>query len=159
MKLAAHYTINEQGKATKGMALEILAQKLVRMIEMGNQIQELAQMEFHSGVLIPAFPNTSAHWAYLLTQKDQINTPPWLQLMPNRQSNSFYLEWILAMQNADDQFCLKDAVKIFCTELTQLLHLEDIKLQLDTPVSLWLISGVDYHNFRLNTASKLRQLL
>ncbi|MFV0555037.1 MAG: hypothetical protein ACK5LR_10095 [Mangrovibacterium sp.] len=159
MKLAAHYSINEHGESLRGGMIEIVGGKIADYRELGLPIPELAGMEFHSGVIVPAFPNLSACEAALQKTKQSNSAIAWLQAMPLRLQANFYIEWMLALQNADAQFNLKDAVRIFCCELPKLLQLDEIKLQLGRTINLWLVSGVDYQTFRLNNSSKLRLLI
>ncbi|MFV0522042.1 MAG: hypothetical protein ACK5MI_06400 [Mangrovibacterium sp.] len=159
MKIAAHFLINEHGKIFKGAVLNVACNKLIGITEMGNQIQELAQMAFYSGVIIPSFPDLSIHWNTLEIQKKSPEAPYWLKTMPSCYHRHVYTAWISNLQASDAHFNLAQAVNIFCVALPKLLKLEESAFLPDYPVEAWLVSGIDYHSFRIKKESKFRKLI
>lgn len=159
MILAAHFLIEGQGDVVQGAALDIADGKLKRIIQMGSQIHELPCMEFHAGVLIPALPELAPHWTKLQELRQSAEAPHWLQTLPPSPSYELHLEWMLALQAANVKINLPQLIPLFCTELPQLLGINENRLQLHAPVHVWLISGIDYTSFRIKEDAKLRKLV
>jgi len=61
-KIGANYIITNTGKALRNAYLEINQDgKILRLVEPDGDLQEVNQLEFYNGVLVPGFVNTHAH--------------------------------------------------------------------------------------------------
>lgn len=159
MKLAAHYIINEHGKVFKGAALHLVDDKCVDIIEMGLHIHELAQMEFHSGIIIPALPHMEAHINTLIELKNTSNCPIWLKFAPEIYHKYFYREWTCALQVNTPNLSLAEIIQIYCTTLPLLLNIAPCGFSYNSPTKAWLISGVNYPSFIIKSTSRFLELI
>ncbi|MFV0290270.1 MAG: hypothetical protein ACK5IJ_05135 [Mangrovibacterium sp.] len=159
MKIASHYAIDEDGQLFRGALFEIADGKLCCFNELGLPLPELAQMSFHSGIIVPKFPAIDTYWETLCILRNDTLAPHWLQLMPETLDSSFYLKWIDNLQAADELFSLNKAVKLFCSSLPSLLSIAPSRFQLHEKVQFEIFSNIDYSTFRIKNNSKLRKLL
>jgi len=61
-KIGANYIITNTGKALRNAYLEINQDgKILRLVEPDGDLQEVNQLEFYNGVLVPGFVNAHAH--------------------------------------------------------------------------------------------------
>ena len=61
-RIGANYIITNTGKALRNAYLEINEEgRILRLVETDGNLQEVNQLEFYNGVLIPGFVNTHAH--------------------------------------------------------------------------------------------------
>ncbi len=157
MKYAAHYIIDHDGKMYKGGVLELRCKKLHQVIEMGEQIRELQQMVFHSGVIIPQIPNlksillANAKQAKPSLYAEHINIAIELNIIDE-------FEWMKAIWTKKTNITLPRLVSLLCNEIPKTLGIQESKIQINNICQLGLVTGVDYKEMNLQTHSRYKKL-
>lgn len=150
MKIGAHYVITEKGEIIKGGIIETANNLISKIFNMQDNIQELAQMEFHSGIICPDFTKIDIHSLNKNFIPSEITTH--ISLYNNRINNSIF-EWMKAIQEKEISLNIADLVRIF-SKLDN-----SIGIKINTKANIVLISNIDFKYLKLKKDSTIKNLI
>jgi len=162
MKYAAHYIITGAGQVLRKGIVEIdPAGQVLRVTSNENGLSEQAGMEFHSGVICPAFPNL----LQIFSERELFEKLPQLNryrkfLPPDQQNPKVIFNWIKNIQLNDETAELSDLIDLFCTEGWRIVQQPDLgTIETGKRPGLVLLYVMNYQNLRLKEDSKIRKLI
>ncbi|WP_372773869.1 hypothetical protein [Mangrovibacterium sp.] len=162
MKFAAHLVVTAKGDVLpkgiveldkSGVILEITANE--------NGLREQAGMEFHSGIICPAFPNLSS----LITQEELFGRLPELKPFEryrpaSSQDPKFSFNWMKNIQIHEPDSSLVELIALFTARTASVLGLNEAgTLEVGKRPGLVVLSGIDYSKLRLSEDSRLKKLI
>lgn len=162
MKFAAHYIITGTGEILpKGIVEVDRDGRIVKLNSNENGLREQAGMEFHSGVICPAFPEIFQH-----LQLDELfekvpELRPYQAFLPAdiRQPKAVF-NWIKNIQLADERAELPELITLFCQKLSEVLKLPEAgTIETGKRPGLVLINVMNYQKLRLTGDSRIRKLI
>jgi len=160
MKFSAHFVIPGDGSILpKGIVDVAPDGTILQLIATKYELREQAGMEFHSGLICPAFINL---WQYGSTAEIFDKLPdlaPYRDFVPNNTADSkAVFNWIKAIQENLPDSSLPNLIQLFTAKAAQAFHLSEAgMIRVGKHPGLVLISGIDYTNFKLKADSKLRK--
>ncbi len=162
-KFAAHFVFPVSSKPiTKGVVEVDNAGKISRLISHENGLQEMAGMEFHNGIICPAFCNlfedfTTLKFFFIFPELQKFE-----QLLPaNLTGDKAILEWMKAIQLSDPTMRLEDLIRKFTLESAKVIDLQNEigTLEPGKRPGLLLLYNMDYQNLLLTENSRLKRLI
>jgi hypothetical protein len=162
-KYAAHYLFpGDRNPIAKGIIKVDPSGLILELINPVNGLSEQEGMEFHNGIICPAFVNVFHEFEderffrkFPLLQK-------YNHLKPERlNTEKDILSWIKAIQRENLQLTLDELIRIFTLDAAKSIKLEKEvgSLEKGKRPGLMLISGMDYRNLRLSEKSYLKMLI
>ncbi len=150
MKIGAHYIVTKNGEVIKGGVLEINNQLIYNIIEIRNNIRELSQMEFHSGIICPNFTNID----FCSLNKSAIPSEI-IQYFSTYNSNikNSTFELMKFIQEKEPNLNITNLVSLFC----ELSNSSDISI--NSKADIVLISNINFEYFKLKKDSTIRNLI
>jgi len=151
MKFAAHYIITGTGEILpKGIVEVDQDGRIINLISNENGLREQAGMEFHSGVICPAFPDIFQH-----LQLDEL-----FEKVPElRPYQAFLPADIKNIQLSDPKAELSDLIILFCQKLSMVLNMPEAgTIEIGKRPGLVLLNVMNYQNLRLTEDSRIRKL-
>ncbi|WP_163710873.1 hypothetical protein [Mangrovibacterium lignilyticum] len=162
MKFAAHYIITGTGDVLpKGIVEVDSSGQITRVIANENGLVEQARMEFHSGVICPAFPDLF----HLFSLSDLFEKLPQLKpfkafLPANTQDPKAVFNWIRNIQVNDESCRLPELIALFCSEVARIAELKDAgTIAPGKRPGLVLLYVMKYSNLQLNEDSRMKTLI
>ncbi len=161
MKFSAHFIIPGDGSILpKGIVDVAPDGSIQQLIATKDELREQAGMEFHSGLICPAFINL---WQYGSTAEIFDKLPeliPFRDFAPSNTADpKAVFNWIKAIQENLPKSSLPDLIQLFTIKAAHAFNLSEAGLiRVGKRPGLILISGVDYANFKLKADSKLKKL-
>lgn len=162
-KYAAHYLfpVNESpiGKGIIKVDESGLIFEITRPL---HHLQEEAGMEFHNGIICPAFVNVFHEFEAERFYRKFPLLKAFKRLRPERlNTEKDILGWIKAIQLSSDKPRLEELIKLFTLDAAKSIGLEREvgSLEKGKRPGLMLISGMDYQNLRLTENSHLKMLI
>ena len=162
-KYAAHWLFSgNSSPIQKGIVEVDRLGKISQVIQPKGDLQEMAALEFHNGIICPGFINLFEH--YTATEffaffpelekfEELITFPP--------STDQELLKWMKAIHGQQKELKLENLIRIFCFESAKIAN----KLQTLGTIEpgkqpgLYLIYNMDYQNLRLTENSKLKKLI
>ncbi|PTN09023.1 hypothetical protein [Mangrovibacterium marinum] len=162
MKFSAHFIVPADGSLLPKAIVEVDASgTIVRLIETSTELREQAGMEFHSGLICPAFINL---WQLANTDEMMRRLPEleaFRSFIPQDTSHpKAIFNWIKAIQENVADSSLTALIGLFTARAAQAFNVDDAGLiATGKRPGLILISGIDYANFKLKADSRLKKLI
>ncbi|WP_423129594.1 hypothetical protein [Gaoshiqia sp. Z1-71] len=133
-----------------------------RLIAPEAGLQEMAGMEFHNGIICPAFVNLF----------ERMELPEFFSHFPELKEFEFLipvkrsddrdiLNWMKAIQMQSSAFTLDELIGLFTIRSARIAGLQNERGTLDEgkQPGLLLISQMDYRNLQLSDNSRLKRLI
>ena len=162
MKFAAHYLFRGQGPFLTKAWVEVDTTGLVlQVVEPEGELRELAGMEFHSGIICPAFPPLFQHFSL----HEIVERLPDLKAFsqdcpPNTGDQKIIFNWIKAIQLHEPSAKLEDLLELFTGKAAEILQLtEGGEIAAGKRPGLILLTAIDYQQLRLTDNSRLKKLI
>ncbi|RKD92143.1 hypothetical protein [Mangrovibacterium diazotrophicum] len=161
MKFAAHYIITGTGEILpKGIVEVDQDGRIINLISNEKGLREQAGMEFHSGVICPAFPDIFQH-----LQLDELfekvpELRPYQAFLPADISHpKAVFNWIKNIQLNDPKTELSELITLFCKKLSEVLNQPETgTIEIGKRPGLVLLNVMNYQNLRLTEDSRIRKL-
>ncbi len=158
MKFAAHYVVCGNGQLLPKGIVELDATGRILSVQAsGQDFREQAGLEFHSGLICPAFPpvsieqllrelpKTQAYQAYL---PENLNHP-----------RAIFL-WIQNIQLQLTESKLTELIELFAAKSAEVFGFADAGvLEVGKRPGLINLTGIDYTSLRLTASSRLKKLI
>lgn len=162
-KYAAHYVFPVVEKPiAKGIVKVDPSGMIVEVINPNRNLEEEAGMEFHNGIICPAFVNVYTEFEPTRFYRKFRELEEFERVRPERlTTEKDLLNWIIAIQLANTKLPLSHLIRLFTLDAARAISL-DKELGSLTPgkrPGLMLISGMDYKTLRLNENSYLKMLV
>lgn len=162
-KYAAHYLFpGDEKPIAKGIIHVDHSGLILDVIKPFGELSEESGLEFHNGIICPAFVNVYPEFEPDRFYKKFPLLKEFESLCPDRLSTEKdLLSWIIAIQQNSDKPSLEQLIRIFTLEAAKSISLEKElgSLQVNKRPGLMLISGMDYQNLRLTANSHLKRLV
>ena len=162
-KFAAHYLFPmNESPIEKGIVHVDQSGLILEVIKTYGKLQEQAGLEFHNGIICPAFVNVYSEFDPDRFYKKFPILKEFEPLKPERLSTEKdLLGWLIAIQLYSDKLSLEQLIRIFTLDAAKSISLDKElgSLRVDTRPGLMLISGMDYQNLRLTAKSHFRRLI
>lgn len=162
MKFAAHYLFRGHGSFLPKAWVEVDANGLVlQVVEPEGELRELAGMEFHSGIICPAFPPLFQQFSL----NEILERLPELKAFSsdcplNTGDTKIIFNWIKAVQLREPSVKLEDLLELFTSKAAALLQLtESGEIAAGKRPGLVLLTAIDYQDLRLTENSRLKKLI
>lgn len=162
MKFSAHFVVPADGRVLpKGIVDVDASGTIIQLIETTAELREQAGMEFHSGLICPAFINL---WQFGTTAEIMQRLPEleaYRNFIPNNTNEpKAIFNWIKAIQEHVPESTLAGLIQLFTAKAAQAFNLDEAGIiAAGKRPCLILISGVDYANFKLKADSRLKKLI
>jgi len=161
-KFAAHYLFPVYDKPiAKGIVKVDQSGLILALIKSYGNLREEAGLEFHNGIICPAFVNVYHEFEADRFYRKFPLLKEFDDLRPERLSTEKdLLNWLIAIQQNSDKLSLEQLIRIFTLDAARSISLDKElgSLQINKRPGLMLISGMDYKNLRLTTDSYLKML-
>jgi len=162
MKFAAHYIITGTGEILPKGIVEVDREgRITDLISNENGLREQAGMEFHSGVICPAFPDIFQHF-----EVDELFVKiPALQrfrafLPTDIRHPKAVFNWIKNIQLANSTTELSELISLFCQKICDELNQPEAgTIEIGKRPGLVLLNVMNYQNLRLTEDSRIRKLI
>lgn len=162
-KYAAHYLFPVDDKPiAKGIIHVDQSGLILDIIRPHGELAEEAGLEFHNGIICPAFVNVYPEFEPDRFYKKFPLLKEFETLCPERLSTQKdLLNWIISIQMNSNKLSLEQLIRIFTLDAAKSISLEKElgSLQINKRPGLMLISGMDYQNLRLTANSHLKRLV
>ncbi|HKJ43175.1 MAG TPA: hypothetical protein VKA27_13855 [Sunxiuqinia sp.] len=162
-KFAAHYLFPVTDKPiAKGIIHVDQSGLILGLIKSNGQLSEEAGLEFHNGIICPAFVNVYPEFEPERFYKKFPLLKDFDELRPPRLSTEKdLLGWLISIQQNNEKISLEQLIRIFTLDAAKSISLDKElgSLQENKRPGLMLISGMDYHNLRLTANSHLKRLI
>ncbi|WP_299584089.1 hypothetical protein [uncultured Sunxiuqinia sp.] len=162
-KYAAHYLFpGNESPIAQGMVQVDSSGLILAVVKPHGKLQEEAGMEFHNGILCPAFVNVYHEFEPERFYRKFPLLKKFQALQPERLSTEKdVLSWLIAIQQADEQISLQQLITIFTIDAAKAIDLEKEmgSLTAGKRPGLMLLSGMDYQKLRLTEKSHLKRLV
>ena len=162
-KYAAHYLFPVVEKPiAKGIVKVDQSGLIVEIINPDRHLEEEAGMEFHNGIICPAFVNVYTEFEPVRFYRKFQVLKEFEKVRPARVSTEKdLLNWITAIQMKSNKLSLNQLIRIFTLDAAQAISLDKElgSLKVGKRPGLMLISGMDYQNLRLTENSHLKRLI
>jgi len=162
MKFAAHYIITGTGVVLRNGIAEVDREgRIVALIDNEGGLREQAGMEFHSGIICPAFPELPQGFAI----EELFRKFPHLQnyrsdLPADLAGLKGFFNWVKNIQLRKPDTELSALISLFCREVGEKLHpTRNGTIEAGKSPGLAVISGVDYQQLRLTENARIRRLV
>ena len=162
MKFAAHYIITGTGEILPKGIVEVDERgRIINLFSNENGLREQAGMEFHSGVICPAFPDIFQH----LEVDELFARVPDLQrfrafLPADVRHPKVVFNWLKNIQMNDPKAELSELVTLFCKKLCEELSQPEAgTIEIGKRPGLVLLNVMNYQNLRLTEDSRIRKLI
>ena len=162
-KFAAHFLFPvNQKPIAKGIVNVDQSGLILDIVKTDNNLTEEAGLEFHNGIICPAFVNVFNEFEPDRFYRKFHVLKEFRDLCPERVSTEKdLLAWIKAIQAKSDKLSLEQLIRIFTLDAAKSISLEKEmgSIQRGKRPGLMLISGMDYQNLRLTENSHLKILI
>lgn len=162
MKFAAHYLFSGQGAFLPKAWVEVdTGGTVLRVVQPQAEFRELAGMEFHSGIICPAFAPLFQHF----NLNELVDALPELKEFAKHcpahtAGDKAVFNWIKAIQLQEPSVSLEFLLELFSSKAAMLLGNELTgRLEPGQQPGLVLLTGIDYRQLRLTENSRLRKLI
>lgn len=162
MKFAAHYLFAGQGPFLPKAWVEVDAHgTVVQLVQSEGEFRELAGLEFHSGVICPAFPPLFQHFNLNELTETLSALKPFAKDCPaNTTDAKAVFNWIKAIQLHHPSVGLNDLLELFTENAARLLGDNSLgKIEAGRRPGLVLLTGIDFGQLRLTENSRLKKLI
>ena len=162
MKFAAHFVFTAKDPALPKAIVEVDSfGRILRVTETKNLLTEQAGMEFHNGVICPAFPNIFQYseWEELVVLLPELQT--FGKYLPaNTDDPKVIFNWIKTIQINEPEITLQELIRLFAQKAAAVFDLKEAgTIETGKCPGLVLLSSMDYRNLRLNENSRLKKLI
>jgi len=162
-KFAAHFVFPGNSAPVPGGIVETDADGTVlRLIQPRNDLRELAGMEFHNGILCPAFVSLPDPFSPDLFFSYFPGLKVFESFLPDRPTDERrILEWMKAIQLTTGSLSLEQLIRQFAYEPARVSGRlnERGSLEPGKRPGLILIDHIDYPNLQLTENSRLKRLI
>lgn len=162
-KFAAHFVFPvSSAPLAKGIVEVDSSGKITQLIVPHRNLEEMAGMEFHNGIICPGFVNLF----------DEFSLPKFFSLFPElKEYESLFpehhsgdrgiLEWMKAIQLKDAKLSLTHLIRLFTLESAKAIDLQNElgSLEPGKQPGLLLIYNMDYQKLQLTENSRLKRLI
>lgn len=135
---------------------------VVRLIRTEGKLLEMAGMEFHNGILCPAFVDVFHEFSPVTLFKHLHQLVDFQSAMPEiTMGYQGILEWMKAIQSANSKVSLENLIRLFSLEPAKVLGRQNDLGTLDPGKhpGILLIDRMDYRNLRLSRDSRVKRLI
>lgn len=162
-KYAAHYLFPVNEKPIAKGIVRIDKSGLVQgIVKPGKDLDEEAGLEFHNGIICPAFVNVYYEFERERFYRKFPALKNFESLRPERiNTEKDLLNWIIAIQSSSRELSLHQLIRIFTLDAAKSIGLEKEvgSIQEGKRPGLMLISGMDYKNLQVTESSHLKRLI
>lgn len=162
-KFAAHFVFPVSASPiAKGIVEVDPSGKIMQLIRPNGDLTEMAGMEFHNGILCPAFVNLFEEFTLLKFFTLFPELKEYESLLPHQHNGErAILEWMKAIQLKNGKLSLEKLIRLFSYESAKAIDLQNElgTLEPGKRPGLLLISNMDYSNLRLTENSRLKRLI
>jgi hypothetical protein len=162
-RIAAHYVFPVSRPPIAKGIIEANGQGMIlRLIVPENGLREMAGMEFHNGILCPAFGDISGEFTSHALFESFPLFNEFKKVMPSQLAGyQGVLEWMKAIQRANSKVSLDDLIRLFSLETARVLGCQDEMGTLDPGKrpGILLIDRMDYRNLKLSPDSRVKRLI
>jgi cytosine/adenosine deaminase-related metal-dependent hydrolase len=162
-KYAAHYLFPVVEKPiAKGIVKVDPSGLILEIVNPNRYLEEEAGMEFHNGIICPAFVNVYTEFEPDRFYRKFKALKEFESVRPARVSTEKdLLSWITAIQMKSNKLSLDQLIRIFTLDAALAISLDKElgSLKVGKRPGLMLISGMDYKTLRLNENSFLKRLV
>ncbi len=162
-RIAAHYVFPVSHPPVAKGIIEADGQGMIlRLIVPEHGLREMAGMEFHNGILCPAFADISGEFTSHALFESLPFFHEFKEVMPPRLTGyQGVLEWMKAIQQANSQVSLDDLIRLFSFETARALGRQDERGTLDPGKrpGILLIDRMDYRHLKLSPDSRVKRLI
>lgn len=162
MKFAAHYLFRGQGPFLAKAWVDVDAKGTVLQVEQPEaELRELAGMEFHSGIICPAFPPLFQHFDL----KEIIAALPELNaFVPYCPANTgdarAIFNWLKIIQLNEPDIPLTGLLELFTSKAAAFMQLPEAgELSPGKRPGIVLLTAINYQQLRLTENSRLKKLI
>ncbi|TDO03698.1 hypothetical protein [Sunxiuqinia elliptica] len=161
-KYAAHYLFpGNKPPISKGIITMDSSGLVIDIVNPAGKLTEEAGLEFHNGILCPAFVNVFHEFEGDRFYRKFPFLAPFKALQPQRlNTEKDLLSWLIAIQQTDEKISLQRLLATFTIEAAKAIDLDKEmgSLSPGKRPGLMLISGMDYQQLRLTSKSHLKVL-
>ncbi len=162
-RYAAHWLFSGNSSPIKKGIIEVdQLGKICRVIQTKGDLQEMAALEFHNGIICPGFINLFEHY----TAKEVFTFFPELEKFEELfnfppSTDRELLKWMKAIQGQQKNIELEKLIRIFCFESAKIINKQQTlgTIEPEKQPGLNLIYNMDYQNLKLTENSKLKKLI
>jgi hypothetical protein len=156
-KFAANYLVSETGAFLKnGIVVLNDDGEVLEIVDTGGDLQEMAQLTFLNGILIPNF-----RLVKVLSESQQVNDGFSVQSFLNRLADGFseisFHQWIEISVQIQKQFPNTTIPEIFDTINVGLQT--SLGYSKQTISGLFLLKGIDMVNLHFTSGNRLKKIL
>lgn len=162
MKFSAHFVIPADGSVLPKGIVDVASDgTILQLIATKDELREQAAMEFHSGLICPAFIQL---WQYGSTAEILEKLPelhPFRDFIPNNTNDpKATFNFLKAIQENLPNSSLPDLIELFTAKAAKAFNLMEAGIiATGKRPGLVIITGIDYANFRLKADSRLKKLV
>ncbi|KOH43231.1 amidohydrolase family protein [Sunxiuqinia dokdonensis] len=162
-KFAAHFLFPGNEKPIAKGTVQVDSSGLILdIIKPTGPFREEAGLEFHNGIICPAFVNVYHEFEPARFYRKFPALRPFESLCPERlNTEKDLLGWLKAIQMDNQNISLEQLIRIFTLDSAKSISLDKElgSIEKGKRPGLMLISGMDYQKLRLTENSHLKMLI
>ena len=156
-KLAANYVVAESGEFLKnGLLIVEDDGTVLEYIDTHGQLEEMAQLVFHNGILIPSFQFKRMHSSVTYSDFDSRLSSSLLAGMEGKQEISL-AEWLGTCKKVQEYFPDMPVTEIF--RMVTDLFIAEGGFQKEISPGIYLLTGSDLGILKLTPNTRLKRIL
>ncbi|MEL7585165.1 MAG: hypothetical protein AAGU19_00535 [Prolixibacteraceae bacterium] len=162
-RIAAHFVFSvSRPPIAKGMVEVDQDGIIINLSDPEGDLRETAGMEFHNGILCPAFTDLFHEFSPELISDFFPELKKFETFMPFAQKGNYaILNWMKAIQQTAAEISLEYLIRLFCLETARQLGRQDETgtLEPGKHPGILLIDRMDYRSLRLSPDSRVKRLI